>query len=56
MVAGLGFPSPDLALGLAARDDLNVDGELDLGEEVDLGFLRLCFLGGLATSEVVMSL
>lgn len=50
------LPSTDLALCLVVREDLNVDGELDFGEEVDLGFLLFCFLGGLVTSEVFMSL
>lgn len=57
MAVGELLPSTTLALCLVARDDLSADGELDFGEEVvDLGFLRLCFFGGLATSEVEMPL
>lgn len=54
MAVGVRLPSTaDLALCFVARDDLTVEGELDFGEEADLGFLRFCFLGGLATSEVL---
>lgn len=54
MAVGVRLPSTgDLALCLVAREDLTVEGELDFGEEADLGFLLFCFLGGLATSEVL---
>lgn len=49
MFTGLALPSTNLALDFSTRDDLDEDDEPDLGEDVDLAFLRFCFLGG-ATS------
>lgn len=44
MLEGLISPSINLAFDFVAREDLVV-GEEDLGEEVDLCFLRLGFFG-----------
>lgn len=45
MLSGLALPSTNLVLDFSARDDLDEDDEADLGEDVDLAFLRFCFLG-----------
>lgn len=39
-----------VALDFNAREDLDTEEEEDLGEEVDLVFFRLCFLGIFGTS------
>lgn len=54
MFEALTFPSTNLAFDFGARDDL-VEGEEDLGEEVDLFFLRFGFFGILGRSVGGMS-
>lgn len=46
------MPSTNLALDFAAaREDLDVDEDVDLGDEFDLTFFRFCFaFGTLGTS------
>lgn len=43
MFSGLALPSTNFVLDFSARD-LDEDDEPDLGEDVNLAFLRFCFL------------
>lgn len=54
MFRALTLSSTNLAFDFAARDDLDEEVE-DLGEEVDLCFLRFCFFGILGRSVGGMS-